>query len=406
MRIKKQGHQLHPGGESAHPRTRNAWARGNTTATLLSLVLAASLVACSSAGEERGPGEDAGQRSSETATSGDFTQQNMIITAVCSPGNGSGGVISVDGWNPQSWKHLAHAEFQLPDTAIVESDRATPNTAVRQLCEPDELPADAGDVTAIRSLFDQDFTKMAVVTEDPQTEAAHVGYVDRAGKFTDLTGNEGFGNTPHEHNAAFSRDGSAVWFTYEASDSGYYSTKNRIASRALAGDHKVVDQLEIGIVGETNLIMVGRTPSRAVLASSAFLSPDGERLLAEGRVLDVPAEGQAVGPDLVEKGRDISCGSGGWLDNDTVLCSTDGRFAALDIASGAKPGAPIVPSNDYNNHAMVISPDGQRFAFLSEKGAAKNYYLCDTKPGSTPQKVERTGEFSTLGDTAAFIEWR
>ncbi|MGP3961681.1 hypothetical protein ACTWPT_37360 [Nonomuraea sp. 3N208] len=373
------------------------------TASLLGLVLAASLAACSSDGDQPGVGADAGHRSSETGTSGDFTQQNMIITAVCSRGNGSGGVVNVDGWNPQSWKHLAHAEFQLPDTAIVEYDRSEPNTAVRQLCEPDELPADAEDVTAIRSLFDQDFTKMAVVTQDPQIAATHVGYVDRAGKFTDLTGNEDFGNTPHEHNAAFSRDGSAVWFTYEVTDQPGISTKDRVASRALAGDHKAVDQLEVRTAQE--LIMVGRTPSRAVVASSAFLSPDGKRLLARGYVLDVPAEGQGVSPDLVEKGRYISCG-GGWLDNDTVLCSADGRFAALDIASGAKPGAPILPSNDHDNHAMVISPDGQRFAFLSQKGAAMDYYLCDTKPGSTPQKVERTGEFSALGDTAAFIEWR
>ncbi|MEQ4715849.1 hypothetical protein [Nonomuraea sp. B19D2] len=374
-------------------------------ATVLSLVLAAGLVACSSDGDQREAEADAGQRSSGTGASGDFAQQNMIVTAVCSPGNGSGGVINVDGWNPQSWKHVARAEFQLPDTAIVASDQARPNSAVRKLCEPDELPADAGDVAAIRSLFDQDFTKMAVVTEDPQTEATHVGYVDRAGKFTDLTGNEDFGNTPHEDNAAFSRDGSAVWFTYEVVDQAGTSTKNRIASRALAGDHKAVDQLEIATVGEQNLIMVGRTPSRAVLTSSAQLSPDGKRLLAEGRVLEVPAEGQAVGPDLVEKGRYLTC-DGGWLDNDTVLCEADDRFAALDIASGAKPGAPILPSNDHQNYGMVISPDSQRFAFLSAKGAAKDYYLCDTKPGSTPKKIERTGEFSTLGDTAAFIEWR
>ncbi|MFG6193968.1 hypothetical protein [Nonomuraea sp. JJY05] len=374
------------------------------TAALFSVVLAAGLVACSAAGEERGPEADTSQGSSETGTGGDFTQQNIIITAVCSRGNDRGGVINVDGWNPQSWKHMAHAEFRLPETAIVEYDKSEPNTAVRQLCEPDELPADAGDVAAIRSLFDQDFTKMAVVTEDPQTAATHVGYVDRSGRFTDLTGNEGFGNTPHEHNAAFSRDGSAVWFTYEVTDQPGISTKDRVASRALAGDHKAVDQLEVRIA--YRLIMVGGTPSRAVVASSAFLSPDGKRLLAEGRVLDVPAEGQGVGPDLVEKGRYVSCGGVGWLDNDTVLCSEDGRFAALDTASDAKPGAPIIPSNDYSNHAMVISPDGQRFAFLSENGAAKDYYLCDTKPGSTPQKVERTGKFSALGDAAAFIEWR
>ncbi len=374
--------------------------RPRATASLLALVLAASLAGCSSAAEER---EVTGRRASETAISADFTQQNMIITAVCSRGNGSGGVVNLDGWNPQSWKHLAHAEFRLPDTAITEYDASEPNTAVRRLCEPDELPADAGDVTAIRSLFDQDFTKMAVVTEDPETRATHVGYVDRTGKFTDLTGNEDFGNTPHEHNAAFSRDGSAVWFTYEVTDDPGVSTKDRIASRALAGDHKAVDRFEVRTA--QHLVMVGSTPSQAVVANSAFLSPDGGRLLAEGYVLDVPAQTQGVGLDLVEKGRYLACYDG-WLDDDTVLCGENGRFAALDIAPGAKPGPPILPSNDHRNRALVISPDGRRFAFLSQKGAAMDYYLSDTKPGSTPQKIERTGEFATLGDTAAFIEWR
>ncbi|WP_433513474.1 hypothetical protein ACQP2T_59530 [Nonomuraea sp. CA-143628] len=126
--------------------------KSRAAATLFSLALAASLVSCSAAGEERGPEADTGQGPSETGAGGDFTQQNMVITAVCSRGNGSGGVINVDGWNPQSWKHLAHVDFRLPETAIVEYDKSKPNTAVRQLCEPDELPADAGDVAAIRSL--------------------------------------------------------------------------------------------------------------------------------------------------------------------------------------------------------------------------------------------------------------
>lgn len=78
----------------------------------------------------------------------------------------------------------------------------------------------------------------------------------------------------------------------------------------------------------------------------------------------------------------------------------------LDISPGMKPEAPIVPDNDHQNNGMVVSPDGQKFAFLSAKGTARDYYLCDAKPGSTPKKVERTGEFSTLGDTAVFIDWR
>lgn len=376
------------------------------TVALLSLALAASLVACSSDSDQRGPGADGSRRSSGTDISDDFPRQNVIVTAVCSPANGSGAFVNVDGWDPQSWKHVAHAEFRLPDTAVVQSDRARPSTAVRKLCEPNNMSVDAGDVTAVKSLFDRDFTKMAVVTEDPQTEGTHVGYLDRSGKFTDLTGNEDFGNTPREDNAAFAPDGSAVWFTYEVDN------QDRVASRALAGDHKAVDQLQVETAGESHLIVVG-TPGMAVLANDAYLSPDGKRLLTESRVLEFAADRRAVGPDLVEKGRFISCEGGdqvGWLDNDTVLCDArntyEGRFAILDISPGMKPGAPIVPDNDHQNNGMVVSPDGQKFAFLSAKGTTRDYYLCDAKPGSTPKKVERTGEFSTLGDTAVFIDWR
>lgn len=377
-----------------------------TTVTFLSLALAASLVACSPDNDQRGPGAEGDRRSSETGISADFPRQNVIVTAVCSPGNGSGGVVNVDGWEPQSWKHVAHTEFRLPDTAVVRSDKGRPATAVQELCKLADMLADARDVTAIRSLFDQDFTKMAVVTEDPETEGTHVGYLDRSGKFTDLTGNEEFGNTPHEDNAVLVPDGSAVWFTHEVDG------QERVASRALAGDHKAVDQLQVETVGERHLIVVG-TPGRVVLANDAHVSPDGKRLLSESYVQELAADLRAVGPDLVEKGRFISCNGGGqvgWLDNDTVLCDAkstrEGRFATLDISPEAKPGAPIVPDNDHGNNGMVVSPDGQKFAFLSAKGTVRDYYLCDTKPGSTPKKVERTGEFSTLGDTAVFIDWR
>ncbi|TDE39903.1 hypothetical protein E1295_32715 [Nonomuraea mesophila] len=244
---------------------------------------------------------------------------------------------------------------------------------------------------------------MAVVTKDPETEATHVGYVDRAGKFIDLTGNQDFGNTPHEHNAAFARDGSVIWFTYRAPDGNFEQTKDRVASRPLTGDHKAVDHLEFkGVISEDMITLEG---GRAVLAGEAFLSPDGKRLLAGGRVLDAPPEAQAVGPDLVDGGS-IPCGDG-WVDDDMVLRDTqDDRFATVDTTPGAEPGAPIVPENDHRNEPMVISPDGQRFVFLSAKGAARDHFISGTEPGSTPEKVERTGPFATLGDTAVFIEWR
>ncbi|MGW0434518.1 hypothetical protein ACWDV4_18515 [Micromonospora sp. NPDC003197] len=42
--------------------------------------------------------------------------------------------------------------------------------------------------------------------------------------------------------------------------------------------------------------------------------------------------------------------------------------------------------------------------FLSAAGTEREYWITATKPGATPQKVERTGEFSVLGDTAVFVE--
>jgi len=374
---------------------------------LLSLALTASLVACSADGDPKGAAAGGGNAQGK-GVSDNFPRKNVIVSAVCSPGNGRGEAVKVDGWDPRSWKHVAHAEFKLPDTAVVQSDKARPNTAVRDLCEPQPEPASTSDTGAMRSLFDKDFTKMAVVTEDPKTGASHVGYVDRSGKFTDLTGTKDFGDTPHEDNAALSPDGKAIWFTYDVVEDPGVSTSGRVATRAIAGNHKAVDRLKVDVVGESRLTVLG-SPARGVLAGGAHLSPDGKRLLADGYVLELPPGGRSVGRELIEKGEFLSCGED-WLDDDSVLCGSaepaDHRFAAFDASKDAKPGAPVLPRNDHENFAMVLSPDRQEFAFRSVKGTVSNYFLSGTKPGSTPNKVKKTGAFSTLGDGAVFIDWR
>jgi hypothetical protein len=186
------------------------------------------------------------------------------------------------------------------------------------------------------------------------------------------------------------------------------STSGRVASRAIAGDHKAVDRLKVESVGESRLTVFG-SPARGVPANGAHLSPDGKRVLADSHVLELPPGGRAVGPELVDKGDSLSCGVD-WLDDDSVLCGDakpgDNRFAAVDASTDAKPGAPVLPDNDHLNFAMVLSPDRQKFVFRSVKGATNDYFLSDTKPGSTPKKIKRTGAFSTLGDGAVFIDWR
>ncbi|MFD0475158.1 hypothetical protein ACFQ0B_48095 [Nonomuraea thailandensis] len=353
-------------------------------------------------------GEDA-PLSPASVADGGFPERDLIVTAICTPANAADpGMVTVDGWDPESWKRLAHAKFPLPPNAVGAGgpDDTHASHALSDLCEEDTItPPDAGNVTRLRSLFDQDFTKMAVVTEDPQSGASHVGYVDRSGTFTDLTGDKGFGNTPQEDTATFWPDGSAVWFvSMEEGRPNPY----RVASRSVTGDHKAVVHGE----GEDwEYLTVVRNPSRVVrTGDDAHVSPNGERLLAGNRVMAVPADAELV--DVLEEpgaeqGICPDATAVGWIDDDTVLCGTnDYNFRTLDLSAGAKPSAPILPENDHVNRGMVISPDGQRFAFLSQEGTSRDFYLSSTKPKSTPTKVEKTGSLSALSGTAVVLEWR
>ncbi|MFC4110358.1 hypothetical protein [Micromonospora zhanjiangensis] len=330
----------------------------------------------------------------------------MIVTAGCSAGDG-GGLVTVDGWSARNLTKTAHAEFRLADSVLTRTEGARPGTALGILCAPPNV-TDRTDVLAVRSLFDRDFTRLAVVIQDPQTKATHVGYVDRSSKLTDLTGQEDFGNTPHEDNAAMAPDGSAVWFT------SVVEHKDQVARRTVDGDHQAVDQQPVETVGERHLFVVG-TPGIAVLGNSAQLSPDGKRLLVEDSLLERPTDRPFIGPDAIDKAPAAPCDSAkdgdaiAWIDNDTVLCGSSlsgQRFSTLDLTPNAKAGAPILPSNDHRNFVLGISPDGQQFAFLSVKGTARDYYVADLKPGTTPRKIEPNAEFTSMLGTLFFLDWR
>ncbi|WP_460526827.1 hypothetical protein [Flindersiella endophytica] len=373
------------------------------------LALTGGLAACSSDADQADavPERTQSQSRSKPVARQDFSRRDLLVTAVCTPGNGGGGIVSVDGWSPQNLKKVAHAEFQLPDTVVTKTEEVRPGTAVDDLCSPDGL-TDSNDILAVGSLFDQNFTKLAVVIQDPKSMATHVGYVDRSGKLTDLTGQEGFGNTPHEDNAVMAPDGSEVWFTREVDE------EERVASRPLAGDHQVVDRQQVESVGESHLFVVG-TPATAVLGGGPRISPDGKRLLSGGGVLEIPAGRRVIDEDLVDQATPVSCGEPDagsairWIDNDTVLCGSDligQRFSTLDLAPNATPSAPILPGNDHKNFVQVVSPDGKRFLFLSVNENARDHYLSDLEPGSTPKKAEPSGEFSALGVAVFFLDWR
>ncbi|WP_432968262.1 hypothetical protein [Dactylosporangium sp. CA-233914] len=387
-------------------------------AVLGASLLVSALAACGSSDDDGAPGADGGGGSTAAGGQGaKFRDRDLLVTAVCSAGANGGWLVSVDGWDPKTWKHESKAEFPVPASVVATEEQADAQPKVRSgllaLCtsapggpldrSTRDGEGDAASVGLARSLFDRNFTKMAVVIRDENSRASHVGYVDRSGKLTDLTATDtGFGSTPMEQRAVLSPDGADVWFIYRA-DSVW-----KVGSRSTGGDHKLTER-STGKVPDLPLFLVG-DPVHALVAYNVVVSPDGKRYTGwvpgnhNDDVFAVPT-GTAALTDATPKVADNGCAAAvGWLDNNTLLC---GNVAAVSVDGPKnKEKQPILPDTNRSNIGMVISPDGGHVVFLSVARTESEYWITETKPGATPKKVERTGEFSVLGDTAVFLEWR
>lgn len=385
-------------------------------AVVVSAAMVAGLVACDTGGapgDGTWPGGGAPQNGGSSST---VFPRNAIVSAVCSTSSPGRAVVGVDGWDPESWKRVAHVDFLLPEATVLALDTDA-NRALRNLCEFDDAQdVEFQGVDTIRSLFDRDFTKMAVATSSPEKDATHVGYVDRSGAFTDLTGEEGFGLTPHEYGPALSHDGSTLWFisrTKHSDPEEGWSPSWAVSSRSLTGDHRATNRTEPGSAYDDSvLVTLQGLPGRVVTTSSAGVSPNGKRLLVDDYLVDTSAGGAVIdaaggtGSDgwgiCGESGR-----AAGWVNDDTVLCSTQkGEIVTTGTSSAATPSAPVLPANDYDNVPLVLSPNGRRFIFLAFRNQVVTSYVSDTRPGSTPQEIGRGGEFASLGDRALVIDWR
>ncbi|MFD0746008.1 hypothetical protein ACFQ1L_32315 [Phytohabitans flavus] len=382
--------------------------------TITASLLVGALMACTSADDGNdAPGADAG--SGQKGPAAEFRDQNLLVTAVCSAGADGGWRVSVDGWDPKTWTHEAQATFAVPATVVATKQTSGPRSALTALCTPSDYgplgqsardgEGDTAVVRMVRSLFDRDFTRLAVVIQDEDGGPGHVGYVDRGGQLTDLTATDtGFGSTPNESYAVLSPDGAEVWFTYWDTQVG-----TKIGSRAVAGDHKRIERA--GKVPNGRPLFLVGDPVRAVVGYDIAVSPDGRRFsstYAPEGVFAVPDQSTALTDSSSKAGDNMCSDAVGWLGDDTLLCPFgNGSLAALDVDGGTStPRGPILPDNDRETTGMVISPDGSQVVFLSAFEKEREYWISATQPSSTPQKVEQSGAFSVLGDTAIFIEWR
>ncbi|MFG1803487.1 hypothetical protein ACGFI4_25435 [Micromonospora carbonacea] len=345
--------------------------------------------------------------------SDDFSRQNMVITAACRPSTPGGADVDVDGWDAQSWRHVAHAFFRLPDSVPTSSFDDHANV-LAMLCNSGSRPPTASETSLIRSLFDRSFTKIAVTILDPETRDTTVGYVSRDGQLTDLSGDLGFGGESERY-PALAPDGSTLWAIKGA----------RLLSRPTSEGGQPVDHPLGEFDSPDTIIMVGSKPY-VVQANGAHLSPDGRRIQvdvysdldSDNLIVDVPSQGSVVPQREVVNNRVQEIGipvdgcesdAIGWIDDSKLLCGGPGgddRFFVVDVSADSTPGPKILPESGNENTGMIISPDGKRFAFASSKEDSLRYYTCDTNPNSTPVQIQETGDFATLGDNIVFIDWR
>ncbi|KOX00510.1 hypothetical protein ADK65_12445 [Streptomyces sp. NRRL B-1140] len=385
-------------------------------------------------GTEATAGQQGGSKSADKG-SGAFPESGVIVTAVCSVPASKPAVVTVTGWDPETWERTVSRDFTVPAEAVVAEadDVASP---LVELCA-DNFPGVSASEdgpravapTRLRQLFDKDFSRMAVVLIDRETEATGVGYVDTSGKLTKLSGEQGedFGDTPKEENAVFAQDGSAVWFTETDS-----SDHVRIASRSVAGDHAVTEHGggDGSYMDEAGLALAG-DPVRGLFGKEVRISPDGRRATAfitwKGyNVADVPQRSALLKAERVKANRmpfDADCSPYGWVDDRTVLCGprlekaedpkrensfwtldTSRLDGTADLPKGAL-GGPIIPATDRKNTVRAISQNGKQMIFASIQGTRLDFFVSAIAPGATPKKITARGANRALS-VGEVLEWR
>lgn len=385
-------------------------------------------------GPRASAGQPGGGRSTDRG-SGDFPERGVIVTASCSVPASNPARVTVTGWDPATWEQTVSRTFTVPAEAVVAEadDVASP---LVELCADnfpgagtsEEGPRAVAD-TRLRQLFDKDFSRMAVVLVDRETEATGVGYVDTSGKLTRLSGepSEDFGDTPKEENAVFAQDGSAVWFTETDS-----SDRVRIASRSLAGEHAVTERAvgDADYMDGAGLALAG-DPVRGFFGKEVRVSPDGSKATAfitwKGyNVVATPRRSALFKVDGVTatgipSGAD--CHPYGWVDDRNVLCGprlgkteepkrknsfwtldTSRLDGTADLPKGAL-GDPIIPATDRKNTVRAISPDGKQLIFASLQGTRLEFFVSAVAPGATPKKITAAAADKALG-VGDVVEWR
>lgn len=415
----------------------------------LALATTVALTGCGSEGGSSGDGGSADskgpkeKRSGGTGTPGSgsaIPDKDVVVRATCTVPANSPAKVTVDAWNPTSWNKRGSTTFTLPAKTVLKDDDA--RTPLSELCagnllDPSDVadPEDGPNALAeprLRQLFNDDFSRLAVVLRDTETEGTRAAVVTPGGRTTMVSQGSGsdFADAPTEQHPLFApgSEGDEVWYLTKGKEDDVprlFSSRMPGGKAGKPTDRGPGDQLSVQRPGFT---LAGR-PASAVTASILQVSPDGRKAagfheLQGVNVVDVPRRPTTQRDDdapLTPLPSD--CLPLGWTDDTTVLCghremteddpARKNNFWTVDTTrlhqdeepSEGLAGKPILPKTSRENTLRALSPDGRQLVITSRQGSREEHFRVATAPGSAPKKIEAAGAERAL--RAGFVlEWR
>lgn len=354
----------------------------------------------------------------------------MIYTAYCYlPGSAVDiTVVGVDGWDPKTGALQFHHEFDLPGNVDVTGHAIHPDgtqtqalTDLAYLCAPVNN-TDAPDGTGIyeqagvpwlelRNLFNDDFSKIAVVVADTGDSGTSVGFVDSAGKLTSLPRTGEADGSAVEDDAKFAPDGHSIWFGYPGG----------IGSRDLADGHTLANHAGPKTDDAHLPFVVAGAPAAAVYTTGNVVTrPAGDEVAVSynDKVLIGPAADFSTFASTGQALKVVpSCGVTlyGWVGDHQLLCAVADSVTSppyvsvVDTGTGTVVRKLLPESNatQFLNIPQAVSPDGSEFANVAITSEGPKLEIDSTTSTTTTRELSFTADqTSQTPSMTAILSWQ
>lgn len=284
------------------------------------------------------------------------------------------------------------------------------------------IPSIGPEEFAARQEFNANFTKVAILIQDPSGGTADAGYIDLAtGHVTDVTAASGGGfgsSTANVHDALYDPATGDLWFLTE--NGTPYSVD--ASGQAIAHPVSYASSMSCCSADTPGYIALApRTGWVLSVNDAALPSPSGTVAVGPGPLgsgqIEVWRQGSDVsqttsGTAITADGMQIQTFSPlapiGWLNNTQLVMLSGSQVYIVTFNPGyttATAGPGLLPSNSYQFLQAMLSPDHHTLAFIVNKGGSDNYLyeLALDQPGAQPEQIGQLGSSSAPW---AILAWR